>query len=195
MKFKYFLRGLGLGILFSSIIFLAAYQGNSSKKLTDEEIIRRAKELGMVEEETPLKGLLNSEEKTAEKDGEQNTTKEKDTKQDSSAEASTEQGTANTTEEKTSEESSQKESDSAQTTTEKKDADQSKEKVTLTIEGGASSYPVCQRLQELGMIENAEEFDTYLVEQGYASRIRVGTHTLKKGMSFYEIAEAISDPL
>ena len=181
MKFKYFLRGLGLGILFSSIIFLAAYQGNSPKKLTDAEVIKRAKELGMVEEDTPLKGLLNSEEKTSEKNGEKSTVKEKDTKQGSSAEESTGQDAGSTTEEKSSEEASQKESDSVQT--------------TLTIEGGASSYPVCQRLQELGMIDSAEEFDSYLVEQGYASRIRVGTHTLKKGMSFYEIAEAISDPL
>ncbi|MDE6761094.1 MAG: hypothetical protein K2J90_10530 [Lachnospiraceae bacterium] len=195
MKFRYFLRGLGLGILFSSIIFLAAYQGNSAKKLTDDEIIRRAKELGMVEEDTPLKGLLSSEEKTSEKNGEKNTTNENDTTQDSSVEESTKQDAASTTEEKTSEESSQKESDSAQATTEKEDTDQNKEKVTLTIEGGASSYPVCQRLQELGMIDSAEEFDSYLVEQGYASRIRVGTHTLSKGMSFYEIAEAISDPL
>lgn len=195
MKFKYFLRGLGLGILFSSIIFLAAYQGNSPKKLTDAEVIKRAKELGMVEEDTPLKGLLSSEEKASEKDKEKSTANEKDVKQDASVQENTEQDTVSTTEAKSSEESSQKESDSAQASTENKDTDQNKEKVTLTIEGGASSYPVCQRLQELGMIDSAEEFDSYLVEQGYASRIRVGTHTLKKGMSFYEIAEAISDPL
>lgn len=195
MKFKYFLRGLGLGILFSSIIFLAAYQGNSPKKLTDAEVIKRAKELGMVEEDTPLKGLLSSEEKASEKDKEKSTANEKDVKQDASVQENTEQDTVSTTETKSSEESSQKESDSAQASTENKDTDQNKEKVTLTIEGGASSYPVCQRLQELGMIDSAEEFDSYLVEQGYASRIRVGTHTLKKGMSFYEIAEAISDPL
>ncbi len=193
MKFRYFLRGLGLGILFSSIIFLAAYQGNSAKKLTDDEIIRRAKELGMVEEDAPLKGLLSTEDKGTQENGEAG--REKDTKQDNTAEGSTTQEAATTTEEKTSEEASQKDSDSVQNTTEKEDMDQNKEKVTLTIEGGASSYPICQRLQELGMIDSAEEFDSYLVEQGYASRIRVGTHTLSKGMSFYEIAEAISDPL
>ena len=183
MKFRYFLRGLGLGILFSSIIFLAAYQGNSAKKLTDDEIIRRAKELGMVEEDAPLKGLLSTEDKGTQENGEAG--REKDTKQDNTAEGSTTQEAATTTEEKTSEEASQK--DSVQNTTEKKDTEQDKEKVTLTIEGGASSYPICQRLQELGMIDSAEEFDSYLVEQGYASRIRVGTHTLSKGMSFYEI--------
>ncbi|MGN0155223.1 MAG: hypothetical protein ACI4A3_12300, partial [Lachnospiraceae bacterium] len=67
--------------------------------------------------------------------------------------------------------------------------------VTITVERGSSSYPVCQKLQELGMIEDASEFDNYLIENGYAYRIRVGTHTLKMGMDFHAIAEAISDPL
>ena len=44
------------------------------------------------------------------------------------------------------------------------------------------------------MIEDASEFDAYLIQNGYASRIRVGEHTLKRGMSYHDIAEAISDP-
>ena len=52
-----------------------------------------------------------------------------------------------------------------------------------------------EKLQELGIVKDAAEYDNYLIEKGYASRIRVGTHELTKGMDYHAIAEAISDPL
>lgn len=48
MERKYYLRGLGLGIVMTAIIMGIALSGNH--KMTDEEIIARAKELGMVED-------------------------------------------------------------------------------------------------------------------------------------------------
>lgn len=47
MERKYYLRGLGLGIAMTAIIMGVALSGN--KTMTDEKIISRAKELGMVE--------------------------------------------------------------------------------------------------------------------------------------------------
>lgn len=48
MERKYYLRGLGLGIVMTAIIMGIALSGN--RKMTDEEIIARAKQLGMVED-------------------------------------------------------------------------------------------------------------------------------------------------
>ena len=48
MERKYYLRGLGIGIVMTAIIMGIALSGNH--KMTDEEIIARAKELGMVED-------------------------------------------------------------------------------------------------------------------------------------------------
>jgi hypothetical protein len=47
LKFKYYLRGIGLGILFATLLMTAAiyYHGNS---ISDQEIIERAQGLGMV---------------------------------------------------------------------------------------------------------------------------------------------------
>ena len=45
------------------------------------------------------------------------------------------------------------------------------------------------------MIKDATDFDNYLIKNGYANRIRVGTHTLTIGMTYEEIAIAISDPI
>lgn len=47
MKRKYYLRGLGIGILVTA--FILGITANKSKAMTDEEVMARARELGMVE--------------------------------------------------------------------------------------------------------------------------------------------------
>ena len=51
MKLKYYLRGLGVGVICTAIIMGIALSGNKKEKLTDAEIIERARLLGMVMEE------------------------------------------------------------------------------------------------------------------------------------------------
>ena len=48
MKLKYYLRGLGVGIICTAIIMGIALSGNKKEALTDTEIIERARLLGMV---------------------------------------------------------------------------------------------------------------------------------------------------
>ena len=60
MKRKYYLRGLGLGILITALVFTIA----GPKELSDEEIINRAEKLGYVKEEDAslgIKDLLDKE--------------------------------------------------------------------------------------------------------------------------------------
>lgn len=200
MKFKYFLRGLGLGIIFASIVCLTAYQGNSPKDMSDAEIKRRAKELGMVEQEDKIGDLLekNNENNQENVDVVNETTEQvSTTEQISTSESSEESGktTKKVTETNSTEEKKKQESTTENQTNAEKQPETEEEMIKITVERGSSSFPVCQKLQELGMIEDANDFDTYLVKNGYASRIRVGEHTLKRGMSYHDIAEVISDPL
>lgn len=169
MKFKYFLRGIGIGVLFSAIVFLVAYQTIPQKKPTDAEIIKMAKELGMVEENDTLGKLIenNSEETNTEK-----VTTEQTTKAEQNV----------TTEQEATKQSTADVPETTEVTT-----------YEITVAAGSSSYPVCQQLEQLGLIDNAQAYDDYLIEHGYASKISVGTHILKKGMSDEEIAIAISD--
>lgn len=51
MRFKYYLRGCGLGILFTSIVLTVAFHTRGVKEISDEEVIRRAEALGMVMDE------------------------------------------------------------------------------------------------------------------------------------------------
>ncbi|MCI8281896.1 MAG: hypothetical protein HFI76_09410 [Lachnospiraceae bacterium] len=50
MKLKYYLRGLGIGIAVTAIVLTIANAG-SQKPLTDEQIMERAEELGMIRPE------------------------------------------------------------------------------------------------------------------------------------------------
>ena len=112
------------------------------------------------------------------------------------SEASENKETESTTEKATEEEKKTTKSTTEQTTeATTENTTETTEKVSITIERGATSYTVCQKLQELGIVKDAAEYDNYLIENGYASRIRVGTHELTKGMDYHAIAEAISDPL
>ena len=180
MRLTYFLRGLGVGIIFASAVFFTAYQTSSRDQMTDAEIVNRAKELGMVEKEDPLEDLLSTQ---------ADMTKDGETSKEDNENTALDDTTGNS-----------KEDSSA--TTEKKEKGQAteamtesnKETVTIKIDGGTSSFAVCQKLQNAGLIEDANEFDEYLVKNGYASRLRVGEYTLKKGMSFDNIAAAITEP-
>ncbi|NBJ93484.1 hypothetical protein [Parablautia muri] len=53
MNLKYYLRGLGIGIVVTALIMEIAV-GGRKQVLSDEEIMERARELGMVEESTVL---------------------------------------------------------------------------------------------------------------------------------------------
>lgn len=63
MEKKYYFRGLGLGIIVTAVIMGIALSGGGKKeKMTDAEVIARAKELGMIEDSTLLE---SSQEKGA----------------------------------------------------------------------------------------------------------------------------------
>lgn len=161
MKLKYFLRGLGVGIIFSSVVFWVAYQDVAADKMAKEEIIKEAEKLGMVMEDDPLGELLTTQ------------NDKKETENDSSQEDSTDKNQVEQTTEMAAESKTEKE-------------------VTITIKKGTTSYTVCQNLQKMGLVEDADALDKYLIKNGYAQRIRVGEHTLKYGMEYQDIAEAIS---
>ena len=62
MELKYYLRGLGLGIVVTAIIM--GLTTSKSRTMTDAEIISRAKQLGMTEEKTLKDTVADEDEET-----------------------------------------------------------------------------------------------------------------------------------
>ena len=175
MKLKYYLRGLGIGILVTALIM--GFTTRDSRPLTDAEIKAAAAELGMVESDSLRLADLPQEptptpEITPEPTKEPETTPEPEATTESSGEPTEEPETA---------------SEAATETTQESGTD-----ISITVSAGSGSRTVCNRLEEAGVIDDAAEFDKYLCDQGYSKRICVGTFEIPADASWEEIAKIIT---
>lgn len=59
MKLKYYLRGLGIGMLVAALVLILS--GNTGTKMSDEAVKRRASQLGMVERDKTVLGDMEKE--------------------------------------------------------------------------------------------------------------------------------------
>lgn len=209
MKFKYYLRGCGLGILFASIILMIAFHTHGSR-MDDADVMERASELGMITPETQsadteentqqsepatqedTQKVTEPDPSTDKSDG--NTKKNTDTKNDQvkSSEADTQKTDSD---KKNSDKKSTDKTDSDKTDSDKKNSDDKKqdsteeEEISVEIKRGEVCRDLAEELQKLGLVDDAETFRKYMQRRGYDNQIRVGTFTLKRGMTQEEIAK------
>lgn len=161
MKLKYYLRGLGIGIVVTAVILtIANHLGN---KMSDEDIIKRAAKLGMVmKEDESLFPPTEPETTTPEPTTPEPTTPvptEPETTTPVPAEPQTSGIVIHT--------------------------------ATITVTSGMYSEAVSQKLEEAGIVKNWREFNEYLTSNGYAERLQTGTHSFNSEMGFNEIAEIL----
>lgn len=190
MKLKYFLRGLGAGIVFATLIMLVAYMTSGGYKLSDDEIIKRAEKLGMVmEEKTPLPTLTDSdEEPTTENVDDEDTQveiSEEVTEDITAIEVTTEDVT---TEEVTTEDDIDAE---VEPSIEDTNPDDTYVEATIEVVSGMGSYQIAQLLEDAGIIEDAADFDAFLNANGYSTKLKVNTYTFNSDMTYEEIAEKL----
>ena len=182
MKRKYFVRGLGVGILFGALIMFAAYMTSGKNHMSDEDVIKRAQELGMVKQsEYVLESDVTSE----------NTTTE-----EIKTEATTEKVTteATTTTEVTTEKTTETEATTEKTTTEAATTEQTdtKTKATITVSGGMSSETISSLLENAGLVDSASKFNSFLVQNGYDKKLETGSFDIPGGMTYEEIAKILT---
>ena len=72
-----------------------------------------------------------------------------------------------------------------------KSASPGSEYVSIQIAQGDFSDEVCSSLKKAGLIEDAADFNQYLVSNQMDGRLRVGTHQVPKGATYEEIAEIL----
>lgn len=180
MKLKYYLRGLGIGVLLTTIILSI---GNRPVYPTDEEIINKAKDLGMdfvqEEEVDNIEKILGN--------------------LDSKPEPSPTIGLVSDLDEDTQLVEKIEPTvipvptDISEPTKAIEPTDIPEAKyVSFTIMRGMTSMDVSEVLKEIGLIEDAEDFNRYVIGQGKAGVIRIGTFTLEEGASYQEIVDIIT---
>ena len=66
-----------------------------------------------------------------------------------------------------------------------------KEIVDITINPGEGSYVISQKLEQSGLIDDAAEYDAYLCDNGYHTKLRAGVHKIPMGSTREEIAKLL----
>jgi len=224
MKLKYYLMGLGIGIFVTTLVLSI---GDKKEKLSDEEIIARARELGMVMEDESKDDWESIIGKSLDKDDTNKEIADKSKDDSTNGQASNESlssetsETENTTDnENTNEVINSSEDNNAENQTtdaedgaddvrmpedtdnDNKSADsedndnenisETDDEITFTIIEGMTSNQVAELLNEIGLIEDAKDFDNYVIRMGKSTVIRTGTFTLHKNASYDEILKAIT---
>ncbi len=195
MKLKYYLRGLGIGMIVTALILGISFsnrQEQTAQGMTDDQIRERAAELGMVDSsELTLAALQNgakqptenATEDPVETQGQKETTEVAETTadlQETQTTAETATAPENTAEPET-------------TIAPENTAEPDQELDTgITIQRGDDSGSVSRKLYEAGLVENAKAFDNYLCHNGYSRSINPGTYEIEPGTSEEEIAKIIT---
>ena len=173
MKLKYYLRGLAIGIMVTTIILMIGFARNKNT-LSDDEIIARAKQLGMImpEEEENGAGATDTQfEDTQLPDGEDVSQGEQEG-----------QAAGNNQGEDT------QEPENGTGSTDSQDGS-----FRLTIKRGDVCRTVCETLAENGVIEDAEALRKYLFEIGYASNLSTGDYDVPYGLSMEDVAKVLQE--
>lgn len=218
MRLKYFLRGVGIGILVITIILTATHA--SERRMSDSEVIDRAIELGMSFSASHSGQQSGTEEASTDESSTGQETSGDDVTDDLQHDGETEtemgsQSPSETVSESTSdgETSPGKESEAVtgmttqaitettetttELTTENNNAGSAagvmNNEVTCTINitKGMSSRTVCDMLKQNGIIEDAADFDRYLIKTGYDDKIRVGEVEVNSGMTYEELTASL----
>lgn len=195
MKYKYFLRGLGTGIILSALILCISYRTSKS----DENVVDQAKELGMVFPEgtqapqqleeiistdTPVPAQSSSGagvtgHETVPEGADKTDTPVPTTKPDPPKKTETPQKT-------------NKPKKTVKPVSTKKPESVKGAGVNFKVRGGLLSSTVAREMKEAGILQNDKKFDEYLVNNGYATKIREGTYRIPVGASYAEIAKIIT---
>lgn len=210
MKLKSYLRGLGLGMIVTTIILVVTFKA-AHHEMTDDEIISKARELGMVETSLYASGVTTEEftEKltatqapsqeltTGEPSGEgktepETTRREEETTKKEEETTKKPQETTRREEETTTKKPQETTKREEETTKKPQETTAGDKEIVLVFENISSADKASRILYDAGVIQDVDGFNDFLSENGYARKITEGTFTFKKGMTFEEIAKVIT---
>ena len=189
MRFKYYLRGCGMGILVATLLLMVA-AGTKKQDMRDEDVIARAKELGMVFSEDGENPQGNSPE-TKDSQTEDSETENSQTTDSQTEDSGTDnsQTTDSQTEDSQKEDSQIKDSQIKDSQTE----DSGEEgPIRISVKQGEVCRELAEDLLEKGLITDAEEFRNFMKDYGYDDMLRVGEYEFEKGMTYLEIAKILT---
>lgn len=185
MRLKYYLRGLGLGIIFAVIIMMIGFHDNK-QSMSDTEIIEKAKTLGMVEAKNISRTVAdeyNSEKTDSSATNSDASSQKAETEQDSQMQDS-QTAQEDTQQEDTQQEAAQPAADAKQETVEPQDAVTT---YTISVTSQDTCRTIAEKLKALNLVDDAEQFRIYMGQKGADHFIADGEHVIPQGASYDDI--------
>ena len=170
MKFKYYLRGLGIGILFATIILAISYHKNNQSAMSDSDIISAAKKLGM--------DFVDSTEGVESTQGIETTQGQETQGQETQSQETESQETQ-------VQETESQETESGSPTEEIKTA-------KITVTNDTSWRMVFNSLADAGIIKDGNELYEYYNDKYSDVYLQNGTFEIPSGASYDEIIKILS---
>ena len=191
MRLKYYLRGIGLGIIFTVIVLSVS---NNSNKSTDNsvntenissgktDITHENSEDSKIIEDSEADSSIDGTENQSIKENINNTEISEKKEYENNQSCSQADDTSN-----------QPDSQVADTPNQPPASETVAEPqiITITVQQGEYCRPIAQKLKDAGLIEDAEDFRLYMGQIGYASFIHSGDFQIPMGASYEEIANIL----
>ena len=204
MKLKYYLRGLGAGMILSTVILSLTLGKQAKVELTDAQIIERAEALGMEKKKSTInvdydaidQSINGSNEIDTSKEGENANDRSEENKKDNLAEetdASDEKNQETISDNQESSETEGQGFGNSSTTGQELVIEEHPITKTIVIRPGMTANQVSQLLEEQGVISSAEEFRLYLIDQQLTAKIISKKIEIEVNATFKEIAKLITD--
>ena len=207
MKLKYYLRGLGIGIIVTAVL-LHVSNASPAKEPIETVVQQQTTEtLASINnennEEQIGEAAFPDTEKEKKEEPEQSTQEPADASQPEESTEATKEETESPTQtvedsQETPGESIEPEevAETAEFQTTQEDMfttpEQAAELVEISIYKGDDSGTVARKLYNAGLVDNATQFDAYLMQHGYDKKISVGIVKIPVGATWLEIAEKLA---
>lgn len=191
MKLKYYLRGIGIGVVVTTLIFMVSItlHKNEDNPKTPAEDQKSATVADMMETETESETENESTQEEKQSDAKVPEQKSTEVKKPETKGSETK-----VPEEKSSEAkpADKKEENTVPNDKTSADASDSNGKVRFEIGGGEYSDVICKKLQQANLVDSAEEFNKFLITNNYDNLILPGVYAIPKGSSYEEIAKLLT---
>lgn len=191
MRLKYYLRGLGLGIIFTCLMFMLF--SNKKADNTDQMDVNQQLETTTETLSSQTSGddkndTANDEAVSGAADVQNNTDADADVNAQNNADAQNpadnQAGASDATD-------TSNQTDDSDITGETGTDDVQDEYATLVIEKGDIARDVAESLYEDGIIDDVESFRKYLGETGVSRTLHAGEYNIKVGSTYEEIVELL----
>ena len=191
MNFKYYLRGLGTGIVVTLIIVTISNSLRGSKTISEN-----AAQPSSVQSTSAIEAILNNQRTTQ---AYEDATSEDTTSADVTSADTPSAETVSVTDEYEAGTATKSgmwyqvnTSDNSKTVSGNVQQGQQERNITVSFETIRSSEAAAQLLEKAGIVDNWRNFNSYLVNNGYDRKVSGGTFSFSGNESYEEIAKTIT---